>query len=258
MAPTSLLSGAILVLADQEIRAINKGLHRGEIVHRLDLIATIGAVRYGSFFLSWLLGCFALAAIATVVNELGHDEDAATWRYDSYQRAREHFGAIVFTAFVTLAAFLLGMGVVIFLELTGFKMMHSVPFSKYNYPVVFVGMLLVASCVSWLGAAIPLVVAGNTRTWAAIKKSVNLSNGYEGALFLLVVESVAGSMVIWYAVVHGLPLLLPRELLFTVWYRYLLNAVGVLAAAAVDAPLFIGLSLLADPRRFCSSLPGSE
>jgi hypothetical protein len=58
----------------------------------------------------------------------------------------------------------------------------------------------------------PLIVAGNTGVWAALKKSVELSNGYEGGLFWLVVQSVAGSFVVVYATYYGLRLLLPDHL----------------------------------------------
>ena len=254
MAPTSLLSGATLMLANQKIKAINASLHRGDILHQFDWIAVMGAVRYGSFFLSWLLGCFALAAIATAVNEFGRDVEAAAWRYDAYERAREHFGALISLTFITFVAFFFGMMAFGFVELTAYRIVHWPHFSKYNYPIVLVGTVIVASVVSWLSVAIPLSIKGDVRVKAALMKSVELSNGYEGALFLLVVESVAGSMLVWYAVVHGLPLFLPRDLLFTAWYSYLLNAAGVLAGAAIDAPLFLGLSLLADPERFNGSL----
>jgi hypothetical protein len=259
MAPTSLLAGLVLVLADQRIKAINSIIPRGEVLFHKGDIAVMGAVRYGSFFFSWFLGCFALAAIATAVNDLDRGDEAESWERDSYQRAREHFGAIIASALMTFSAFLLGMFAMGFLELAAYRIVGWSHFSKYNYPVTVIGMVVVATFVSWLGASIPLILKGNTRVRATLRKSVELSNGYEGALFLLVVESVAGSMIVWYTVVHGLPLFLPRHLIYAAWYGWLLNAVGVLAASTIDAPLFIGLSLLADPERLnTSSLAASE
>ena len=55
----------------------------------------------------------------------------------------------------------------------------------------------------------PLIVRGDTNIRTALERSVELSNGYEGALFLLVIESVAGSLMAWYIVVHGLLWVLP-------------------------------------------------
>lgn len=253
MAPTSLLAGLVLVLADQQISAINRSIPRGQVLfHKSDLLA-MGAVRYGSFFLSWLLGCLALAAIATAVNDLDRGDEVEGWNRDSYQRAREHFGGLVTSALITFSAFLLGVFAMGFLELAANRIVRWSHFSKYNYPVTAIGMVVVAALISWLGVSIPLILRGNTRVRAALKKSVELSNGYEGALFLLVAESVAGSMIVWYVVVHGLPLFLPQHLIYTAWYGWLLNAVGLLAASTIDAPLFIGLSLLADPERLNAS-----
>ncbi len=114
------------------------------------------------------------------------------------------------------------------------------------------------SIVSWLGIAIPLIVKSGMSVMAALKKSVKLSAGYEAALFLLVIESVAGGLIAWYVVLHAASWLVPSSLQYGPWYWWFLNLIGVLASAAVDPPLFIGLSLLADRERFLRSLPGSE
>ena len=117
---------------------------------------------------------------------------------------------------------------------------------------------MVCSVVSWLGPAIPLIVRGNTTAWAALKRSVELSSGYEGALFLLVVESVAGTFVAGYGTIYALHLLVPSTLRHAVWYGWAATLAAVLASAAVEPPLFIGLSLLADPEQLnASSLPSS-
>src|SRR5262249_37927569 len=101
-----------------------------------------------------------------------------------------------------------------------------------------------------MGAAIPLAVRGDMKILATLKRSVELIGGYEGALLLLVIESVAGSFIAWYAVVHGLPLLLPSVWTYSSFYVWVLNLVGLLASAVVEPPLFIGFALLADPERF--------
>jgi hypothetical protein len=84
-APTSLLASGALLMADRKITAIFRSFLISEIpYHRLEL-AEAGALRYGSFFVSWFLGCFALAAIATVVNRLDVNNGTEVWRRDSYQ-----------------------------------------------------------------------------------------------------------------------------------------------------------------------------
>jgi hypothetical protein len=108
-----------------------------------------------------------------------------------------------------------------------------------------IGYVVVASIVSWFGMAIPLILAENIGVWKALKRSVKLSNGYEGFLFLLVVEFMAGSYVAWYAASYGLSFLFPAQLRFTAWYGWLVYFIAVLATAAVEPPMFIGFSLLA-------------
>jgi hypothetical protein len=131
-------------------------------------------------------------------------------------------------------------------------------FSRFNYGAALASYVLVASIISWCGMAIPLVLRGNTQVWASLKRSVELSNGYEGALFWLVVQSVAGSFVAWYATYYGLRLFFPAPLRYTIWYGWLVYLVAVLASAAVEPPIFIGFSLLADPEQLkVSALPGS-
>lgn len=249
MAPTSVLSGIVVVLADQRARAIFRGIPRGEFAgHFLDILAA-GIIRFGSFFLAWLFGAFALAAVATVVNDLDADDKVGSWSRDSYEHAREHFGSLIALALITFCIFLAGLATLGLVEGAGFRLFGAARFLRYNYVFWIIGMIVVGSIVGWLGAAIPLVLRRDTKVWAALKKSVELSSGYEGSLLLLVVESVAGSVIVWYVVVHGLPLLLPPVLTYSLWYVWLLNLTGVLASAAVESPLFIGFSLLADPDR---------
>jgi hypothetical protein len=81
-APTSLLAAAVLWTADQRIKAIYRRIPLFEMKHHFAEIAGAMILRFGSFFLSWLLGCFALAAIATVVNRLD-DEDVVEARQPS-------------------------------------------------------------------------------------------------------------------------------------------------------------------------------
>ncbi len=107
-APTSLLASVVLLMADQRIRAIYRSIPRGEIQYHWSEIAESYVLRFGGFFISWFLGCFALAAIATVVNDLDHDDSDEAWRSDSYQKAREHFGSLFLAALLTFCAFLTG------------------------------------------------------------------------------------------------------------------------------------------------------
>jgi hypothetical protein len=122
-------------------------------------------------------------------------------------------------------------------------------FSRFNYGASFIGVVVVASVVSWFGMAIPLILAEDIGVWAALKKSAKISNGYESFLSLLVAESLVGSYVAWYAVHYGLTFVFPVQLTYTAWYGWLQYFVAILASAAVQPPMFIGFSLLAGAER---------
>lgn len=255
-APTSLLAAGVLWMADQQIRAIYRSISPLEMKYHPGVLAAAIALRFGSYFISWLLGCFAFAGIATVVNDLDSEDVDSVWRRDCHQRAREHFGGLVLAALFTFGSFGAGMAIEGLVISSVIRLVGWSHFARFNYAVSFVGAVVVASIVCWLGMSIPLIVAGNLGVWAALKKSVELSNGYEGALFWLVVQSVAGSFVAWYATYYGLRLLVPTDLRHTLWYGWLVYIAAVLASAAVEPPLFIGFSLLANPDQLkTSALP---
>ena len=258
-APISLLASVVLLMADRRIRDIYSSFPITQISHHMLEVAEAGLLRYGSFFLSWFLGCFALAAIATVANgrEKGEREDV--WISDSFQRARECFGRLLIAAVVTFSIFLAGMAALGFVVFAVIRVVGWAHFARFNLIVSLISYVVVASIVSWFGMVIPIILSGDIGVWKALKKSVRISNGYEAFLFLLVLESLAGSYVAWYAVHHGLASLFPAHLTYTEWYGWLVYFVTILASAAVQPPMFIGFSLLAASEHPNSSfLPGSQ
>jgi hypothetical protein len=244
-APTSVLGSIVLFMADQRIRAIYASIPQGEMRYHWGEMGEATAFRFGSYFIGWFLGCFALAAIATVVSGRDVNDSDEAWKSDSYQRAREHFGSLLLASLLTFCAFLIGMAAAEFVGFAVIRVVGWTNFSRFNPAASETGYVMVASVVSWSGMAIPLVLSGDIGAWTALRRSAKLSNGYEGFLFLLVVESVAGSYVAWYAVHHGLTFLFPPILRQTEWYGWLVFFVSVLASAAVQPPMFIGISLLA-------------
>jgi len=258
-APMSLLASAALFTADEQVRAIYGSIPRGEIQYHSQEIAESYVLRFGSFFIGWLLGCFVLAAIATAVNRLGREDSDGVWKSDSYQQTREHYGPFFFAAVLTFCAFLAGMAAFGFVIFALIRVAGWAHFSRFKYGASLVGYVVVASIVSWFGMAIPLILSDDVGAWKALKRSVKLSNGYEGFLFLLVVESIAGTYVAWYAVHYGLPFLFPPILRQAAWYGWLVYFVSVLASAAVQPPMFIGFSLLAaNERQGSGLLPSSQ
>lgn len=193
------------------------------------------------------------------MNALEVESDGAAWISDRHQRAREHLGGIFAVALITFCLSLAGLALSEFVQSAAVRVVGWRRFSRFSYATALIAVVTIASVVSWLGAAIPLLLRGETRLSAALKRSVELSSGYEGALFLLVVESVAGAWIAGYGTFYALRLVVPSVLRSTVWYSSAAILVAVLASAAVEPPLFIGLSLLADPEQLnASSFPRSQ
>ena len=236
-----------------------RGIGFFEVHNHWDKVIEAMVLRYGSFFVTWFLGCFALATIASVVNRLESDDDGTAWIPDRHQQAREHLGAVFVAALITFCAFLAGNALSEFVQNAAIRLVGWPRFARFSYAAGMIGYVTVASVVSWLGAAIPLILREEARIWASLKRSVELSSGYEGALFLLVLESVVGGFVAWYATFYTLHALLPGQLRHTVWFGWALSLIAILVSAAMEAPLFIGFSLLADSDFLnTSSLPLSQ
>lgn len=256
-APTSLVAAAVIWMTDQRINATFRNIPLLELSHHRWEIAGTMIVRFGSDFLSWLLGCFALAAIATIVSGLNGDEDDATWKTDSHQAAREHFGKLALVGLFTFCTFLVGIAITFFVTEAVGRVTSRALLLRFNFGIVLIGYVAVASVVSWLGMAIPLILR-NSGVWAALKRSLELSNGYEGALLWLVVQSSVGSYLAAYGTYYCFSLFFPAPLRYTLWYGWLVFIVAVLAGAAIEPPIFIGFSLLADPDQLnASSFPRS-
>lgn len=247
--PTSLLGSAILLLADRKIREIYRSFPATQITHHTAEVAQTAVLRYGSFLISWFLGCFALAAIATLANNLDKGDRQDIWISDSFQRARERFGPLVLAAVATSSIFLAGMAAIELILVSFVRALGWAHFSRFNYAAVVVGVVLISSIVSRFGMAIPLILAEDIGAWAALKRSLKISNGHEIFLSMLVCESVLGSFVAGYAVHFGLTFLFPAQLRYTGWYGWLVYFVAILASAAVQPPMFIGFSLLAADKK---------
>jgi hypothetical protein len=249
MAPTSVLASIALRVSAQQANAIFRGIPRGEVPYHSGEVLEAGVLRFGGFFISWLLGCFALAAIATAVSSFDHDDDDMVWKHDGFQRAREHLGRIVLAAAITFGVFLAGVFLAGFVLFAAAKLIGWSHFSRFILTASYISCVVVAAIVSWVGAAIPVILRDKTSVWTALKRSVEVSSGYEGALFLLVIESLVGSYLAWYATYQGLRMLVPDNLRHTPWYGWSVYLLAVLVTASVEPPLFIGFSLLADPEQ---------
>jgi hypothetical protein len=116
-APTSLLAAAVLFISDQQVKAISRNIRPFEFQFHWGAFAGAIGFRFGGFFVSWLLGCFALGAIATTVSGLDRDDDDAVWKHDSHRRVRENLGALVLVGLFTFCAFVVGMALAELVEI---------------------------------------------------------------------------------------------------------------------------------------------
>lgn len=242
-APTSVLATVVLVEADSTIREISPRIHHFYEMLQPTALVEIFLLRFGSYFVAWFLGCFALAAIATVVSRLDIEDENLPLR-GSHQRAREHLGGIFKTAIATFIAMLIGMAILEFAILTIVKVVGYARFHLYTYPVSLIGAAIVAGIVARLGMAIPLVVRG-IGVWAALNESLKIGERHKGFLYLLLIQSLVGSYVGWYAV-HYLLLLVPYSVKMLGWYSWGVLILSALTSAAVQPPMFIGFSVLAE------------
>jgi len=243
-APTSVVAAVIFGLAGQWVgRTLASIVPERFFYHRTELIE-IALLGLGSFFAAWLLGSFALGAVATIVGNLRGEQDGP-WVHDSHERARERFGTIFWIALLTYALLLIGFGCVWIVNAALTKIFGAASFARHATSIGLVEWVVVASLVSWFGMAVPLALRDNTGAWRSLQKSLELADGYQGFLLLLVLESVVGSYVAWYVTQYVVRLL--PSMWFGSWYVWAELVAGALASAAVQPPLFIGLSLLAVP-----------
>ena len=245
-APTSVFATVVLVATGQVISAFYRQTPRWESSYFAE-VAKMAGLKLGSYFFAWFLGCFALAAIATVVSRLDGEEEGAPLR-DSHHRAREHLGAIFKAAVATFIAMVIGMaileiGLAVIIKIVGYRHISNLTL----YVLDLTGTVIVSGILSRFGMVIPLVVRGDMGVWTALNESLKIGERHKGFLYLLVIQSVVGSYVGWYAV-HYMLLLVPDSIRFTGWYRWGALIVSALASAAVSPPMFIGFSVLAEEK----------
>ena len=250
IAPTSLVAAGIVHVVDYQIREIYRTIPHGEILYHKADIAETFVLRFAGFFLSWLLGCFALGAISSEVDaDADKEHDDGTWKHDAHQLTREHFGKVTSIACFTFFTFLIGLALAQIVEISAVKALGWQRFRPFLFWAELAGYVIVASIISWLGTAVPLVIKADCKVWAALKKSIELSSGYEGAFLWLVLQSVLGAYAVWYLIHYLTGMILPFALLHTSWGHWGLVLIAVLASAAIDSPLFISFSLLAGPEK---------
>lgn len=246
-APASLTAAFALLLTSQKANELFRMLPQGPaVVHHIPELLEQTLIRFGGFFFAWLTGCLALGAIATILHSQDAEEDLSGLS-DSFVRVRQLMLPVSVVATLTFALFIVGIGAG---SVAGFAA-GKIAGPKYFYRAVFYSSelfyFLELAVLSWFGPSIPLIIRDRIGAWRALKGSLRLSDGYEGFLFLLTVESVVGTYLANFVVRYAAGVVesrLPDSWLEVMpWIVYFSVA---LASAAVQPPMFIGFSLLAD------------
>ena len=266
--PAALFAAFVLSLSRSEaVYLAHEALVHQELLYsRLHLVETQAAEILG-YFLSWFFGCFAFAATADGVRALlepGPDEiDVA----DAYSKARQRIGAIFVFAVLTFSIAAVG-------SIASFRIAAHLAFGTVNrnfsVPVLWIlgtgCCLVVYAFLTRYALAIPKLMDSQVGIWAAMKSTVTLTDGYDGYLFLLTVESIVGTAIGAYVGAEFAILALQRTSLAQAdWTPWVIVFTAALGSAFVQPPMFIGFSLLyleqtreRDPRPIASAsfLPG--
>jgi hypothetical protein len=210
--------------------------HRGEIAESV-------LFRVAGYFFAWFVGCFALGAISSALRSLNQPQDDADFLRDGYREARAHLLPLFAVASTTFAIALAGYAAIVLggaaAGIAGKE--HAVATSYIGATLI---AILVLAVLSWFGMAIPAVLGEKLYAWPAIKRSLKLTDGYEGYLLFLVLESVLASYSGYYLLRYAVGLLLSRYSLNWDWMQWLVFGVAIAVSAAVQPPMYIGFSLL--------------
>ncbi len=213
----------------------------GSLLWRLGDRALVAAFRVGGFFVAWFLSCFALAAVATVVGRLNREEEGA-WDGEVYERARARVWRLLSGAALTFLSLVMGLAVTMSIELALFFALRKGSLFRFNYFVTLIVVVLVTSAMSWQGLMFPMLVWDDVGPWRAMRRSYALAAGYRAHLASLVSESLLASYLAGLAVYYVFGFVAQR--LAIDWAGWLIFVAAILAAAAAEAPMFIGFSTL--------------
>ena len=215
------------------------------LYHRWQYAQILGVGAMG-FFLPWFFGCFAFAATATVVRNLLSQEDGQVDIGDGYARARECILPILLFSALTFLIVALGFTAGTWLGGNVMVRISNHHVSRFAYwMVALAGWLLAIAFVTRYALALPSIVHKKVGALQAMRSTVALTEGYDGYLFLLAMESFVGTIVASYAAAFFVMLLLQRApLIESPWSEWIIIVAAVLASALVEPPMFIGFSLL--------------
>ncbi len=204
------------------------------------------AIGIMGFFIPWLFECFAFAATATVVKELLTGQQAQRDIGDGYARARQCIRPIFVFAVLTFFIVALGFSAATWL---GGSVMTKIANRRASHgaywTIALGGWLLAIAFVTRYALAIPRIVHEKVGALKAMGSTVGLTDGYDGFLFLLAIESFIGTVVASY-IGAALVLLVIQagHLTQYAWAFWLMVLAAALASAFVQPPMFIGFSLL--------------
>jgi hypothetical protein len=224
-------------------RELMRGIARFSPIPTRVLFA-LGVWNLSTFFLAWFLQTFAFAAICATVSGVSTTNE--TLNSDGYARARDRVNSVLYVAFATYLRFVVLFAIAMYLILpAAFRILPQSlwanPWLAYAESAVVV--LMIAAAIMGHAFAIPIVVITGTTGHDAMKTSWRMSDGHEGQLFRLIVESFFAGALGAYAASWALYFLLHRVDLHG-WAGWMTAVVTTLVGAAAEIPMFLGFSLL--------------
>jgi hypothetical protein len=203
------------------------------------------AVNFGCYFLAWLLETASLAAVCSAVSM---NNDTLAVSDDGYRRVRERFGAISYIAFMTYLRFIVLFAILMTLFSYAIFVVRLVPrnlisMESFGYVEAAIVFILCGAAIMGYAFAVPIVLNVEKNGREAMRSSWRLTDGYEGAIFQLIVEGLVSLFVASYAA-DWLGKALFRNFDLRTWGAWPQWILTAMVGAAVQIPMFIGFALL--------------
>ncbi len=226
----------LLILA-----AMRKNWLSFDSVRNLPLMAALGLIEFG---MPWLLSTFFFAVVASQV--VGNQDGNAPSLTNSYRLVRSRAGALITFGLASCVFTFIMERVIGGLALM--TLLDHLPVRPGYLGVVIPFLLLqvaVAGIISRSGLAVPELMDSPGTSWTqSVRNSIKGSKGWGVFFMAFVVKSGLLLIAAYWLVGLAFDRLFARGLMNDAAYPWIIRAVYIGIAAAVESPLFIAFSVL--------------
>jgi len=206
--------------------------------HHLGEVAAVASSRLGGFLVSWLVLCFAFAAIANATRELRTGYKPAV--EESYAPVRERPLAFLKASLILFVIVVCSLGGT---WIGGILLMDAVPNSEPLLPYLLggIGALLGLWLVGRFAFVVPILVLEQRDVFSAFQKSEILTEPVRGKVILLILESeiatyIAAMTPYWIVAAA------PGDLPWPSWTGWILLVLSVAGTGLAQLPMMVGIS----------------